>query len=218
MSILLDRLPNYVLVSGTQVPIHTDFRVWILFEQLCLDQSISKQERAQKAFLLLFENINTIPLDKTQQIGDDLLWFYQGGDREQNEYQIREQKKAVVRKKKQSESEPRYYDYDYDADYIYAAFMQQYGIDLSCRSLHWWKFRALLHGLTDDTQFMKILGYRSKKITKNMTADEKKFYLEKKQIYALPLPRDEREKAMEIESAVQSGDVSKIMQMVLGRG
>lgn len=215
MSILLDRLPNYVLVSGTRVPIHTDFRVWILFEQMNLDGSLSKQEKGEKSLQLVFDNPMVIPLNQPQQVIDGLLWFYQGGDREQNEYQIREQKKAVVRKKKQSESEPRYYDYDYDADYIYAAFMQQYGIDLSYRRLHWWKFRALLHGLTDDTQFMKILGYRSKKITKNMTADEKKFYLEKKQIYALPLPRDEREKAMEIESAVQSGDVSKIMQMVL---
>jgi hypothetical protein len=54
------------------------------------------------------------------------------------------------------------YSYTEDADYIYAAFMQTYGIDLIEQQgkLHWAKFKALLTGLPDNTMFSEILRIR----------------------------------------------------------
>ena len=51
------------------------------------------------------------------------------------------------------------YDLLHDAEYIYASFMQCYGIDLVDVSdtLHWQKFQALLSGLSDDTKFMRVM-------------------------------------------------------------
>ena len=59
-----------------------------------------------------------------------------------------------------------YFSFTQDAPYIYAAFRQQYGIDLLAErgKLHWWAFNALLKGLTADTQFVRILQIRQKPI------------------------------------------------------
>ena len=50
-------------------------------------------------------------------------------------------------------------DFAIDADYIYAAFMEQYGIDLLTARLHWYSFNALLHGL-HDTELNNIINAR----------------------------------------------------------
>lgn len=50
-------------------------------------------------------------------------------------------------------------DYDIDSDYIYAAFLEQYGIDLITTNLHWHVFSALLHGL-HDTELNRIISHR----------------------------------------------------------
>lgn len=50
-------------------------------------------------------------------------------------------------------------DYFVDADYIYAAFMELYGIDLIESDMHWYKFLALFMGL-HGTKLNEIIGYR----------------------------------------------------------
>ena len=48
-----------------------------------------------------------------------------------------------------------------DAPYMYAAFKEQYGMDLTTiESLHWWKFMALFESLGEDTKMSKIMYYR----------------------------------------------------------
>jgi len=64
-----------------------------------------------------------------------------------------------------------YYDIKHDASAIYASFMQAYGIDLIEQQgkLHWLKFKALLSGLPENTQFKRIVSIRQWK-----PSDEKK--------------------------------------------
>ncbi|EAW7206025.1 hypothetical protein FG327_13435 [Listeria monocytogenes] len=54
------------------------------------------------------------------------------------------------------------YSLTQDADYIYASFLQDYNIDLldSRGIMHWYKFRALLESLRDDTTIKTIIGIR----------------------------------------------------------
>lgn len=54
-------------------------------------------------------------------------------------------------------------DYEQDAEYIYASFMQAYGIDLIDQQgkLHWNKFKALLNGLPKDTKVVEVVSIRS---------------------------------------------------------
>lgn len=54
-------------------------------------------------------------------------------------------------------------DYEQDAEYIYASFMQAYGIDLIDEQgkLHWNKFKALLNGLPKGTKVVEVISIRS---------------------------------------------------------
>nr|DAT42858.1 MAG TPA: hypothetical protein [Caudoviricetes sp.] len=78
------------------------------------------------------------------------------------------------------------FSYEYDADYIYAGFMSAYRIDLAKETLHWWQFRALFRSLPEDTQIMKIIGYRSMKISPKLSKEQKEHYKRMKRMYALP--------------------------------
>lgn len=211
MSLLLDRLPSELWICGRAVRVNTDFRYSILFEKLCLDRTIPPDEKAKKLFRLMFPDLQELPLEDPQQIFDALIQFYKGGERELNQYQIREQKKA---EEQEQPAEERVYDYEYDDELIFAAFLQQYGIDLVEERLHWWKFRALFSGLTEDTKFIKVLGYRSAKITSKMSGTEKEHLRKMKELYALPIPLDEVEKAEKITDALRSGDAAAIMRML----
>lgn len=56
----------------------------------------------------------------------------------------------------------RVLDYEQDFEYIYASFMQAYGIDLIDErgKLHWNKFKALINGLPKNTKIVEIISIR----------------------------------------------------------
>lgn len=57
---------------------------------------------------------------------------------------------------------PRVMDIEQDWDYICAAFQQAYGIDLyEDKSMHIFKFRALLQAIPQNTKLAEIIGIRS---------------------------------------------------------
>lgn len=72
-------------------------------------------------------------------------------------------------------------DYEEDGEYIYASFLQAYGIDLTECDLHWHKFLALFRSLPEDTMIVKIMGYRGYK-----KENKKNPYEEYKRIWMLP--------------------------------
>ena len=67
-------------------------------------------------------------------------------------------------------------------------------------------------GLDDNCEFVKIMGYRGMKIPSKMPKEQKAFYRKMKQIYALPLPKDEQQKNDAITAALMNGgDVSGLL-------
>lgn len=80
------------------------------------------------------------------------------------------------------------YDIRYDGDYIYASFMQAYGIDLFDvqGELHWKKFNALLSGLPEGTKFMEVIKIRKWKPQKGDSAEYKEEMRRLQKDYALP--------------------------------
>ena len=88
----------------------------------------------------------------------------------------------------ESGNEEEKYSLTEDAEYIYASFMQDYGMDLieEQGKLQWSKFKALLSGLRDDTKFKKVLEIRQMPIpTGKGTEKERKNVIEMKKAYAL---------------------------------
>lgn len=186
------------MIGDTEYAINSDFRVSVLYEMMVQDDSISAIEKIHRAILLYFEEP---PDEDIEDIVEAIIWFYRcgRGDKEQ-----REQKRSSDGSDDEPR-EPQAYSFDYDDEYIYAAFLQQYGIDLvEVEDLHWWKFRAMFKALT-DCQFVKIMGYRTQKITGKMSNAEKAMLRKMKALYALPLSDSEREENDALTDALLNG-------------
>lgn len=93
------------------------------------------------------------------------------------------------------------YDIRYDGDYIYASFLQAYGIDLfdAQGKLHWRKFNALLSGLPEGTKLMEVIKIRKWKPQKGDSAEYKEEMRRLQKDYALPNEIIEKEEEYEEE-------------------
>lgn len=83
----------------------------------------------------------------------------------------------------------------FDAKYIYAAFMQSYGIDLIEQqgSLHWSKFSALINALPDNTLMRQIIDIRKTDLSEIKDKDERKRIRKLQQQFSLENKADSDE-------------------------
>lgn len=182
--IMFNKLPNFVILQGKKYKINADFRTMILFENKLQDKSVSQDKKIEfglRHFYPAFYGYeNYLILLQIPQLYKEacekLIWFYECGRKDYHKT-----KGNGKTKNKQI------YSYEFDDEYIYGAFYEQYGIDLTYEKLHWWKFKSLLKSLKDDTEFVKIQGYRS------YTGDDKNMK-ELKDYWELPKPIDEQER------------------------
>lgn len=162
-NILLDPLPHAVTVEGREIPIRADYRTGIRFEQLIWDRQISEKERVIRGLLLFFDRADLpATTEGVMAAYDAALWFYRLGEElpKKPEKPVTGDEAPAQRPGKRPPK--RLIDYGQDAQYIYAAYLDQYGIDLQeAKDLHWWKFRTLFAGLREDHMIMKIIGYRA---------------------------------------------------------
>ena len=135
------KLPRGVTVRGSFFYIKTDFNYFILFSRLM------KQHAPVEAFDIMYKG--AIPADRVAGVLAINSLFNAPNE---------------LPRKTGNESGEIVLDYDLDADLIYSAFMEQYGIDLFAKPLHFAKFRALLSGL-HNTQLNDVIGYRLYKNT-----------------------------------------------------
>lgn len=198
MNILIDELPTTVMINNKEYKINSGFRESILFELLMQDNSILDKDKIYLAVELYYP---IVPDDVNLAI-EQILWFYRCG-------------KDISKSKGngKGKSDIQIYNFEYDDDYIYAAFMDQYGIDLQdIENLHWWKFKAMFKSLKEDNEIVKIMGYRSMDLSKIKDKEQKAYYKRMKDIYKIPVSKNEQEKLEEIEKALLNGeDVSKLL-------
>lgn len=192
-SLLLDSAPLTLKIGGAEYPIKTDYRTWVRFELMMLDDGLDDDVLFDDAISLIFDGCLPPP-ELIGETVDRMMWFYQcghpdtpiGGD---------------------GATKQRVYDYTVDDGYIYAAFLQQYGVDLQQQAqLHWWQFYAMFISLSTDCKFAEILGYRSTKISTKMSPEERRFYRRMQKMYALPQPKTEDDKKDEINARLIRGE------------
>ena len=79
------------------------------------------------------------------------------------------------------------FSYEIDYPYILSGFLRDYGIDLeTVEYLHWWKFRMLFDGLSDDTEIKQRIMYRGINLSDIKDRDERKRILKIQRSIQLP--------------------------------
>ena len=165
-------LPQTIIVGGGRFRIHTSFRYFLRFSE-------HLQEKDTKPEDYDYMYVDTPPDDRLEGL-EKLVEFMQPPQ-------------VLPRKDRHVKGE-KVLDYDIDADYIYAAFWEQYRIDLLEEEMHWHKFCALLHGL-HDTELNNIINARLWKPTGKRGEYEK---AREKQYEAWRLPQEnEPDEALE---------------------
>lgn len=130
------KLPQAIEVGGSFYKIHTNYKYFLRFREL-----LSTKTAGIKDFDFMY--IDKVPPSRLE------------GIRALCEFMNPPQELPRIR----GNNSERVLDYEIDAPYIYAAFMEQYGIDLIDTRLHWYKFVALLRGL-HDTELNRIINAR----------------------------------------------------------
>ena len=181
MNILTNDLPDFVTVDGVNYTIRSDFKTWLKFHELISDRKITADKLTD---ILILIYIKEIPRTIQDAISAALRF-----------YSCYEEKET-----KTNNSKP-IMDFAQDSGSIYAAFRQQYNINLTTAKLHWFEFRALLDNLTDSTKLVKIMEYRGMNISKIKDKETKKFYRDMKRIYKLEDTRTDEEKEQELAEA-----------------
>jgi len=162
MDILTTPLADCIFIGDKGYKLKTDFRIWIEFERIMQDKSITPARKAAMIYDLCFEE----PPPYGAALEEVLKFYYgekprgKGGG------------KAVV-------------SFEQDGEYIYAAFLSQYGIDLTEAKLHWHKFRALFAGLNEDNLIVKIMQIRGTDLSQIKDKNHKAYYRKMKRLYRL---------------------------------
>lgn len=160
-NVLLDKLPD----SWNGYPIDTNFRTGIMISQVLNDKELSDAESFYTAAELLFPEI----IPPVDEIKEGIKWYM-------TEYNHDNPSKE--------KSDTILFDYDIDQWRVYAAFLEQYGIDLNTADMHWFVFMGLLGNLKECT-LTKVMNTRARKITPKMSPAERRALEKAKAMYAI---------------------------------
>lgn len=166
-------LPDSISVSGKSYRINTDYQFFILFSQMV------KHPHEYKDYNFIYKG--AIPADLKEGF-EELKKFAQPPREIPRD--IGDEPDAIL------------IDYEIDADLIYSAFWQRYGIDLKEKDLHlhWYKFQALLAGLT-ETKLNKVMEYRAYNPKEGDNKEYKKYMLQMKAMWQIEKEYSDEEKS-----------------------
>lgn len=177
---LTEELTENIKVKNKTFSVRTDFRTWIDVERILMDDNVPSNFKLFVMYnnLDLFYEDDSIFDEPMDAVFDGILSFW------------RMNKNNVHSSNKKSNDIA--YDYDEDFDLICAAFKQQYNINLRNVEMHWFEYKSLFDGLTKETQFVKIVGYRTINLNE-VPKEQKKHYRELKEMYAIKDRLQEKE-------------------------
>lgn len=141
--------PEYLTIDGVQYPIDTDFRTWIRFQQIITQQKTDEEKTAD-----LLQFIAALGLPFSDNTLSAMVEFFKAGD---------------ISKAK--ESKGPVYNFETDGSLIFSAFLTQYNQDLTTEKMHWWRFKSMFSGLSDQHMITKVMwarGADKSKMSKEM--------------------------------------------------
>nr|DAE36333.1 MAG TPA: hypothetical protein [Caudoviricetes sp.] len=169
MNVFYEELPEALEINGREYPVITDFREWIRFSDM-LKSDIPPKFKLEFLSEMFLEKVPDLYTeDGIEEVMDAITSFLSLSgtefpdissdeanseeESEEVEYEEQRAKKAIY--------------YEQDAPYIISAFRREYQIDLlSVPYMHWWKFRMLLDGLSEESQIKKRIYWRTCDVSK----------------------------------------------------
>lgn len=164
MNFFYEELPDTVNVGGERIKIITDFREYIRLLDMLKDQELD--------FVQKFVIIQQYFLDDVD-VGEEAVSAL-------SSFITMNLNGAEVVEKDgygnlQEKPKKNLFSYSIDYPYILSGFLRDYGIDLiDIKYMHWWKFRMLFDGLSDDTEIKQRIMYRSVDLSEIKDKEEKK--------------------------------------------
>lgn len=158
MNLFYEELPMSVMVHGKTVRIRTDFRDYIRLLDMLKDKDVKPMDK-----LLILREYFLDDIEITQFSIDALCDFMSV------DFSDREASQTGTGRRK------NLFSFSIDYPYILSAFLRDYGIDLiDIKYLHWWKFRMLFDGLSEDNEIKKRIMYRGMNLNEIKDPEERK--------------------------------------------
>ena len=164
MNLFYEEYPQALEVHGELCPIITDFREYIRLLDMLKCEELSG---LQKRIFLGEYFLSDVPVDEeaisalTSFVTMEMLEEKTDEDEEDEAEQRSPQKNL--------------FSYEIDYPFILSGFLRDYRIDLeTVEYLHWWKFRMLFDGLSEDTEIKQRIMYRGINLSDIKDKDERK--------------------------------------------
>ncbi|MBE7012201.1 MAG: hypothetical protein E7415_05960 [Ruminococcaceae bacterium] len=162
-------LPESITIGKENYPINTDFRVWIEIQNTLENPDLSNADKIIRFFSLAFISpVLPASIEEALSALSEFLSPLPKGEGGSG-----------------GKCNTPSFSFIYDGGLIYAAFLSQYGIDLSSAQLHWWRFLALFYSL-DNCRFTDIVSIRNADLSSVKDPDYKRFLRKQKRIYRIP--------------------------------
>ena len=163
MNVFYEELPESLEINGREYPVITDFREWLRFSDM-LKSDIPQNYKLEFLEDMFLEDIPPIysleDVDLVMKAITDFLSL------SALEFPVWQQEKESIEVFEDEGVKKAIY-YEQDAPYIISAFQREYQMDLlSVEYLHWWKFRMLLDGLSEESQIKKRIYWRTCNVSK----------------------------------------------------
>ena len=172
MNLFYEEFPDSIEISGQKIRIVTDFREYIKLLDMLKDDELSEQD---KVYILCEYFLDDVP-NLEEAIGQLCLFVAMKTEKNKEESESGEPDR----------SKPLF-SYSVDFPCILSGFLRDYRIDLcEIKYMHWWKFRMLFDGLSEDTEIKQRIMYRSVDLNTVKDKEERKKIRNIQRIIQLP--------------------------------
>ena len=150
MNYMYEELPDSICVNGNDIKIVTDFREYIRLFDMLNDDSLTTMD---KMFFVRQYFLSDLP---DSELGEAILKL-----KDFIEIKSDNEMSNSDNEGHEEVKHEKLFSYEVDFPYILSAFLRDYGIDImSVRYMHWWKFKFLFDGLSDENEIKKRITYR----------------------------------------------------------
>ena len=168
-----DRIPTHIEAGGRRYRIDTDFRNVIRMNEIMARVDLTDEARDWLALRCMMRHP---PRRRDRQIEA-----------------LKALREMLFSTKRGGVDEKKITDIEQDAELIFAAFYQEYGINLWRDHLSWFEFTALLAGIAEGTRYSDVLTIRARPMPKptKWNAEEREWLAKAKAAHALELTDEE---------------------------